>query len=98
VNLSVLNLLDLGIAHDVARLLGERGVPPHGLKLEVTEEALMFDAARSTAVLGGLHAMGVALAVDDLAGLLLALLAPAPPARRDQDRPLLHPSDRGEPP
>ncbi len=65
VNLSVLNLLDLGIAHDVARLLGERGVPPHGLKLEVTEEALMFDPARSTAVLGGLHAMGVALAVDD---------------------------------
>ena len=65
VNLSVLNLLDLGIAHDVARLLAERGVPPHGLKLEVTEDALMFDPARSTAVLGGLHAMGVALSVDD---------------------------------
>jgi EAL domain-containing protein (putative c-di-GMP-specific phosphodiesterase class I) len=65
VNLSVLNLLDLGIAHDLARLLARHRVPPAGLTLEVTEDALMLDPPRTVSILGGLHAMGVGLAVDD---------------------------------
>jgi diguanylate cyclase (GGDEF)-like protein/PAS domain S-box-containing protein len=65
INLSVLNLLDLGIAHDVARLLGEHGVPASLLRLEITEDSLMVDPERSAGVLAGLKAMGVELAVDD---------------------------------
>jgi len=65
VNLSVLNLLDLGIAHDLARLLALHGVRPGRLTLEVTEDAIMLDPARAAGVLGGLRAMGVSLAVDD---------------------------------
>jgi len=65
VNLSVLNLLDLGIAHDVARLLAEHGVPPSLLRLEITEDSLMVDPERTAGVLAGLRAMGVELAIDD---------------------------------
>jgi len=65
VNLTVLNLLDLGIAHDVARLLARHGLPPRLLTLEVTEEALMLHRTRAAGVLGGLRAMGVRIAVDD---------------------------------
>jgi PAS domain S-box-containing protein/diguanylate cyclase (GGDEF)-like protein len=65
VNLSVLNLLDLEIAHDVARLVGEHGVSPSRLRLEITEDSLMADPARSAGVLHGLRAMGVELAIDD---------------------------------
>jgi diguanylate cyclase (GGDEF)-like protein len=65
VNLSVLNLLDLAIAHDVARLLVRFGVPPDRLKLEITEDVVVTDPARAAAVLAGLRAMGVGLALDD---------------------------------
>jgi PAS domain S-box-containing protein/diguanylate cyclase (GGDEF)-like protein len=65
VNLSVLNLLDMDIAHDVARLLARHGVPPGRLRLEITEDTLMADPERSGAVLAGIDAMGVALAIDD---------------------------------
>jgi PAS domain S-box-containing protein/diguanylate cyclase (GGDEF)-like protein len=65
VNLSVLNLLDLEIAHDVARLLGEHGVAASLLRLEITEDSLMVDPQRTAGVLHGLRAMGVELAIDD---------------------------------
>jgi len=65
VNLSVLNLLDLGVAHDVAGLLAEHRVPARLLRLEITDESLMVDPGRSASVLAGLRAMGVELAVDD---------------------------------
>ncbi len=65
VNLSVLNLLDLSIAHDVAEQLGTHGVPPEVLLLEITEDSLMADPGRAVSVLAGLRAMGVGLSVDD---------------------------------
>ena len=65
VNLSVLNLLDLEIAHHVARLLGRHGVPADRLRLEITEDTLMVDPERAGGVLAGLDAMGIELAIDD---------------------------------
>jgi EAL domain-containing protein (putative c-di-GMP-specific phosphodiesterase class I) len=65
VNLSVLNLLDLSIAHDVAEQLGAHGVPPESLRLEIAEDSLMADPGRAAGVLAGLRAMGVGLSIDD---------------------------------
>jgi len=65
VNLSVLNLLDLEIAHHVARLLGRHGLPADRLRLEITEDTLMVDPDRACGVLAGLDAMGIELAIDD---------------------------------
>ena len=65
VNLSVLNLLDLSIAHDVAEQLGAHGVPPERLRLEITEDTLMADPGRAAGVLAGLRTMGVGLSIDD---------------------------------
>ena len=65
VNLSVLNLLDLSIAHDVAEQLGAHGVPPERLRLEITEDSLMTDPGRAAGVLAGLRTMGIGLSIDD---------------------------------
>ncbi|WP_433796846.1 putative bifunctional diguanylate cyclase/phosphodiesterase [Actinoplanes sp. CA-252034] len=65
VNLSASNLQDTTLPGHVADALARYDVPPAALHLEVTEEILMRDAARATAVLAELRAMGVRLAVDD---------------------------------
>jgi EAL domain-containing protein (putative c-di-GMP-specific phosphodiesterase class I) len=65
VNLSVLNLLDMEIAYEVARLLGHHALSADHLRLEITEDTLMADPERAGAVLAGLDAMGVDLAIDD---------------------------------
>ncbi len=65
VNLSVAGLLDLRIAHDIAEALVTHRLRPALLNLEVTESAIMTDPRRAGAVLAGLHAMGVALSIDD---------------------------------
>ena len=65
INLSSANLLDMGIADDVAGVLARHGLPPHALELEVTESALMIDRAGASGVIAGLRAMGASLAIDD---------------------------------
>jgi len=65
VNLSASNLQDIGLPRYVADALARHGVPPEALHLEVTEEVLMRDADRATAILSQLRAMGIRLAVDD---------------------------------
>jgi diguanylate cyclase (GGDEF)-like protein len=65
VNLSASNLQDNCLPAYVADSLARHGVPPDALHLEVTEEVLMRDAERATAVLTELRAMGIRLAVDD---------------------------------
>ena len=65
VNLSTRCLLDAGLPHMVERLLGEHGVPAALLRLEVTESAVMGDAARCMAVLQRLHDLGMKLSIDD---------------------------------
>jgi EAL domain-containing protein (putative c-di-GMP-specific phosphodiesterase class I) len=65
VNLSVANLLDTSLPHDVARLLGSTGAPPSALQLELTESVLMADPVRALDVLRQLRSMGVQLSIDD---------------------------------
>ena len=65
VNLSVRNLLDVGLVDDVGAALARHGLPPSSLELEITETMAMVDPLRSAAVLGALDALGVTLSVDD---------------------------------
>jgi diguanylate cyclase (GGDEF)-like protein len=65
VNLSTRCLLDAGLPEMVRRLLAEHGVPAELLRLEVTESAVMGDAARCMDVLQRLHDLGVRLSIDD---------------------------------
>ncbi|MDT0274671.1 putative bifunctional diguanylate cyclase/phosphodiesterase [Blastococcus goldschmidtiae] len=65
VNLSTRCLLDASLPDLVQRLLAEHGVPAHLLRLEVTESAVMGDAARCMDVLQRLHDLGVHLSIDD---------------------------------
>jgi diguanylate cyclase (GGDEF)-like protein len=64
VNLSASQLLQPGLAREVARTLAETGLPARDLCLEVTESALV-DVVPARAALVGLHRMGVSLALDD---------------------------------
>jgi diguanylate cyclase (GGDEF)-like protein len=65
VNLSTRCLLDAGLPDLVQRLLTQHRVPAELLRLEVTESAVMGDAARCMAVLQRLHDLGVRLSIDD---------------------------------
>src|SRR5207247_3799462 len=65
VNLSVLNLLDMGLASDVAVLLDRHGVPGDKLELESTESILMADPVRAMSVLDAVRAVGVGFSLDD---------------------------------
>jgi diguanylate cyclase (GGDEF)-like protein len=65
VNLSTRCLLDAGLPDLVAGLLAAHGVPAALLRLEITESAVMGDAARASDVLARLHAQGVHLSIDD---------------------------------
>jgi EAL domain-containing protein (putative c-di-GMP-specific phosphodiesterase class I) len=65
VNLSTRCLLDAGLPDLVERLLAEHRVPAALLRLEVTESAVMGDAARCMDVLQRLHDLGVHLSIDD---------------------------------
>jgi EAL domain-containing protein (putative c-di-GMP-specific phosphodiesterase class I) len=65
VNLSVRNLLDAELPDDVVRLLARFGLPASALELEITETALVADAARTYAALQRLHELGVGISIDD---------------------------------
>jgi EAL domain-containing protein (putative c-di-GMP-specific phosphodiesterase class I) len=65
VNLSVSNLQDVALPEQVALLLSTLDVPASALTLEITEDVLMADAARSQQVLDGLRKLGVRLSIDD---------------------------------
>jgi diguanylate cyclase (GGDEF)-like protein len=65
VNLSTRCLLDADLPEMVRRLLAAHRVPAELLRLEVTESAVMGDAARCMAVLQRLHDLGVRLSIDD---------------------------------
>ncbi|TFV76714.1 EAL domain-containing protein [Blastococcus sp. CT_GayMR19] len=65
VNLSTRCLLDADLPELVERLLTEHRVPAALLRLEVTESAVMGDAARCMDVLQRLRDLGVHLSIDD---------------------------------
>ena len=65
VNLSARNLLDESLPAQIAMLLDEYGLPPHALRLEITESSLIVDPGRAEAVIAELHHLGLRLSVDD---------------------------------
>ena len=65
VNLSARQIDDPRIVETVERILSRTGLPPEYLTLEITESALMEDAASALEVLRALKEIGVLLAIDD---------------------------------
>ena len=65
VNLSARQIDDPRIVQTVEEILARTGLPPEHLTLEITESALMEDAASALGVLRALKEIGVLLAIDD---------------------------------
>jgi EAL domain-containing protein (putative c-di-GMP-specific phosphodiesterase class I) len=65
VNLSARQIDDPAIVDTVEEILRRTGLPPEHLTLEITESALMRDAASALVVLQALKGLGVLLAIDD---------------------------------
>jgi diguanylate cyclase (GGDEF)-like protein len=65
VNLSSLHFSDGAIVDEVRQALGDSGLPPHRLTLEITESVLIDDWEKVTAILRALHDLGVQIALDD---------------------------------
>ncbi len=65
VNLSARQIDDPEIVRTVEEILARTGLPPEQLTLEITESALMRDAASALVVLTALKELGVLLAIDD---------------------------------
>lgn len=65
VNLSVVQLLQADIVEIVERTIGETGINPAHLTLEVTESLAINDMERMKIILNGIKSLGVQLALDD---------------------------------
>ena len=65
VNLGPADLLDLGLSSEVEAVLRRYRFPGHRLVLEVSEDVLMTDPARTFKVLASLRELDVDLALDD---------------------------------
>lgn len=65
VNLSVRQLRQGDLVEAVARILGETGLPPEVLSLEITEGLMLEDEENLLARLRDLKALGLGLEVDD---------------------------------
>jgi diguanylate cyclase (GGDEF)-like protein len=65
VNLSARQFLDENLLHDVASILGETGMNPMLLELEITESMLMYNVDKAMAILQEFRNLGVRLAIDD---------------------------------
>lgn len=65
VNLSARNLLDPQLPEQTAGQLRRCNLPPHWLRFEITESAIMTDPAHAMDVLNRLREKGVRLSIDD---------------------------------
>ena len=65
VNLSALDLFDSELPTFISGLLADAGLPPASVVLEITESAVMKDAAFAQKMLADLKRRGVCLAIDD---------------------------------
>ncbi len=65
VNLSARDLLDLHLPDEVRLLLSETRIDPGMLELEITENTILSDPARTRTILNRLKELGVRLAIDD---------------------------------
>jgi diguanylate cyclase (GGDEF)-like protein len=65
VNLTARQFLDEQLLTDVSSILGETGMDPHLLEVELNESLLIHDVENTLRILTGLKALGVRIAVDD---------------------------------
>jgi diguanylate cyclase (GGDEF)-like protein len=65
VNLTASALVDAELPERIAAMLSDRGLPASALILEITEEFLLEDRSRTTAILTRLRAGGIRIAIDD---------------------------------
>jgi diguanylate cyclase (GGDEF)-like protein len=64
-NISPVQLKDPALGLRVLRILGETGLPPLRLEIEITESALVTDLESARSVLGSLREAGVRIVLDD---------------------------------
>jgi diguanylate cyclase (GGDEF)-like protein len=64
-NVSPLQLRDRALGLRILAILGETGLPPQRLELEVTESALVSEAETAQKVIDDLRSVGVRIALDD---------------------------------
>jgi diguanylate cyclase (GGDEF)-like protein len=64
-NISPVQLQDRGLGLRILAILGETGLSPRRLELEITESALVRDMGAAQEVLGALRQVGVRIALDD---------------------------------
>jgi diguanylate cyclase (GGDEF)-like protein len=65
VNVSSLQIAQPGFVQSVADILGDTGLEPQRLQIEITESVLLQNDARTIAELNALHDLGVSFALDD---------------------------------
>ena len=65
VNLSPRQFADPGLLRDIDAALGNSGMAPELLELEITESMVMQNVERATRVLKAIKGLGVMLAIDD---------------------------------
>ena len=65
VNLSARQFRDHNLVGVVRNALLDSQLPPHQLKLEITEGTIMDNAQQTIAILGELKALGVSISIDD---------------------------------
>ena len=65
VNLSVKQFVQPNLVQNIGVLLNELGIPPHALKLEITESTVMEDPSAAIEMLQKMKDLGIRLAIDD---------------------------------
>jgi EAL domain-containing protein (putative c-di-GMP-specific phosphodiesterase class I) len=65
VNLSPRQFVDPHLLNDIRNALGQSGMPPSLLELEITESMVMQDLARTVRLLNEIKDLGITLAIDD---------------------------------
>jgi EAL domain-containing protein (putative c-di-GMP-specific phosphodiesterase class I) len=64
-NISPAQLQERSLGLRILAILGETGLSPHRLEIEITESAIVRDLEAAKAVLSSLHDAGVRIALDD---------------------------------
>lgn len=65
VNISPSTLSDETLVEQLTAMLADRGLPPSGIRLELTEEFLMVDIERAQGALARFRELGIEISVDD---------------------------------
>jgi diguanylate cyclase (GGDEF)-like protein len=65
VNLSARQFLDPNLLNDIRNALGQSGMPPSLLELEITESMVVQDLARTVRLLNEIKDLGITLSIDD---------------------------------